>query len=155
MPARVPAPGQARRLMSRPRPWLAVAFVAGTVLLLVGLLLHGSVLSWFQSDAHWLGRALTGLERTAFPPSRWFHLLVFAWLTVSAWALYPRLRWWQVTGLLLGLAIAGELMQIPVPGRESNIVDIGDNLLGIAIGLVATAILRVCLRWHQQRKKIS
>ena len=79
--------------------------------------------------------ALIGLDQTAFPFSRWFHMLVFAWLTVCLCALFPRLRYWQVTAILLGLAVAGELVQIPVPGRTAGVGDLVDDLLGIGLGL--------------------
>ena len=69
-------------------------------------------------------------------------MLVFAWLTVCLCALFPRLRYWQVTAILLGLAVAGELVQIPVPGRTAGVGDLVDDLLGIGLGLAVVAVVR-------------
>lgn len=124
------------------RRWLIVLLVAGVVLMFTAMLLPGAALAWFYNDAHALGRVLIGLDQTAFPFSRWFHMLVFAWLTVCLCALFPRLRYWQVTAILLGLAVAGELVQIPVPGRTAGVGDLVDDLLGIGLGLAVVAVVR-------------
>ena len=129
-----------RRLHHSTRLWLYV--LVGVALLLSAMLLPGSAVAWFYSDATAPGRWLVRLEQTAFPFSRWFHLLIFAWLTVCLCALFPRLRYWQVTAILLGLAVAGELVQIPVPGRTAGVGDLVDDLLGIGLGLAVVAVVR-------------
>ena len=129
--------------------------VALLVLLIAAMLLPGSAVAWFYSDSYALGRVLIWLEQSWFPFSRWFHVLMFAGLTVSAWGLFPALRGWQVAGILLGVGVAGELVQIPVPGRTASVSDLMDDVLGIAIGLAVAAVVEYCFRRYQQRKKIS
>ena len=130
----------------RTRFWLAVALVAGVLLLLTGLLMPVPALAWFYDQTHVLGRVLAYLERSAFPFSRWFHLLIFAGLAVCLCALFPRLRLWQAAGLLLALGVAGELVQIPIPGRNPGIVDLVDDLIGIGLGLAIVALARLWRR---------
>jgi hypothetical protein len=117
------------------RRWLLLLTFVTLIVLGTALLLPGSALEWFYNDRHAPGRLLILLESTAFPFSRWFHVVVFAWLVLCLRWLYPRLRGWQVAGVLLAGAVLGELVQIPVPGRQASLPDIGDDLLGVAIGL--------------------
>ena len=124
------------------REWLMILLTVGLVLLATGMLLPGPALAWFYSPSHALGRLLGRLEHTAFPFSRWFHMLMFAWLATCLRGLFPRLRAWQVVGVLTALAVAGELAQIPVPGRSPGLDDLRDGLLGVVIGLLLAAALR-------------
>jgi hypothetical protein len=139
-----------RRLLGRPhRPprrnaarWPLVLLGAGLALLAVVTLLPGSVLAtWFFTPSHAPGRALLWLDKTAVPPSRWFHLLVYAWLTLCLARIFPRWRWRAVL-LLLGLAVAGELAQLFVPGRTTALSDVLDDLAGIGLGMALVALAR-------------
>ncbi|MFT3755229.1 MAG: VanZ family protein [Pseudoxanthomonas sp.] len=127
---------------SASRKWWLALLAASMAVLVVAMLLPGPTLEWFYSPSHALGRLLGRLEQTAFPFSRWFHMLMFAWLAACLWGVFPRLRGWQVAGVLLALAVMGELAQIPVPGRNPAWEDLADDLLGIVVGVLLAAALR-------------
>ena len=128
--------------------WLWLGVLAGVGLLLVAMLLPGPALAWFYTDTYAPGRWLAYLEHTAFPASRWFHVLVFAWLALCLCRLFPRQPRWHLAALLLGLAIFGELLQVPVPGRTAGVGDVLDDLVGIGIGLGIDALWR----WRRRRR---
>ena len=77
-----------RRLHHSTRLWLYV--LVSVALLLAAMLLPGSAVAWFYSDATALGRWMVRLEQTAFPFSRWFHVAMFAWLALCLCRLFPR-----------------------------------------------------------------
>lgn len=135
-----------KRLHHSTRLWLGV--LAGVALLLVAMLLPGSTLAWFYTDATLPGRWLVHLEQTAFPFSRWFHVLVFAWLAWCLCRLFPRQPRWRLAALLLGLAVFSELLQLPIPGRTAGVGDLLDDLVGIGIGLGVDALGR----WRRRRR---
>ena len=84
-----------RRLHHSTRLWLYV--LVGVALLLSAMLLPGSAVAWFYSDATAPGRWLVRLEQTAFPFSRWFHVAMFAWLALCLCRLFPRQPRWHLT----------------------------------------------------------
>ena len=134
-----------RRLHHSTRLWLYV--LVGVALLLSAMLLPGSAVAWFYSDATAPGRWLVRLEQTAFPFSRWFHVAMFAWLALCLCRLFPRQPRWRLAALLLGLAVFGELLQVPVPGRTAGVGDVLDDLFGIGIGLGVDAL------WRRHRRR--
>ena len=138
-----------RRLHHSTRLWLYV--LVGVALLLSAMLLPGSAVAWFYSDATAPGRWLVRLEQTAFPFSRWFHVAMFAWLALCLCRLFPRQPRWRLAALLLGLAVFGELLQVPVPGRTAGVGDVLDDLFGIGIGLGVDALWRWRRRRHLRR----
>ena len=138
-----------RRLHHSTRLWLYV--LVGVALLLSAMLLPGSAVAWFYSDATAPGRWLVRLEQTAFPFSRWFHVAMFAWLALCLCRLFPRQPRWRLAALLLGLAVFGELLQVPVPGRTAGVGDVLDDLVGIGIGLGVDALWRWRRRRHLRR----
>ena len=121
--------------------WMLGGLLLGLALLLIALVLPSSAIAWFYRDDYWLGRGLISLETTHFPFSRWFHVLIFAWLTMCVRYLFPRLRWWHVGVSMLGIAVVGELLQIPIPGRQAGISDLADDLIGVWLGLMLAALL--------------
>ena len=138
-----------RRLHHSTRLWLYV--LVGVALLLSAMLLPGSAVAWFYSDATAPGRWMVRLEQTAFPFSRWFHVAMFAWLALCLCRLFPRQPRWRLAALLLGLAVFGELLQVPVPGRTAGVGDVLDDLIGIGIGLGVDALWRWRRRRHLRR----
>ncbi|MFO7922140.1 MAG: VanZ family protein [Bacteroidales bacterium] len=75
------------------------------------------------------------------------HATAFFILPVSAWMAYgytkralrhPGYR--KAVLLSLILAIASEFLQIPVPGRAFNVMDIVSNLLGVGGGVAAVSV---------------
>ena len=137
-----------RRLHHSTRLWL---YVLVGVALLLSAMLPGSAVAWFYSDATAPGRWLVRLEQTAFPFSRWFHVAMFAWLALCLCRLFPRQPRWRLAALLLGLAVFGELLQVPVPGRTAGVGDVLDDLFGIGIGLGVDALWRWRRRRHLRR----
>lgn len=129
--------------------------LAGVSLLLAGMLLPGSAVSWLHGGDHLLGRLLRGVDPASIWISRWFHVLMFAWLVVCLCGLFPRLRGWQVAAILLGLGVVGELAQIPVPGRTAGVGDLMDDVLGIAVGLATVVAARRYRKARQQRRNIA
>lgn len=79
---------------------------------------------------------LLGLKNDPWPFShdRGIHFLLFLTLALladaSRWAIPP--RWFF--GLLIGYAIAVELLQAFVPPRKVEALDLIENLLGVAAG---------------------
>ena len=73
------------------------------------------------------------------------HFLVFAVLGVLVSASRLPLRRVLLIGLLIGYAVATELLQSLVPARETSRLDLLENLLGVGVGTAA---------WHVAREHV-
>mgnify|MGYP003560506000 CR=1 FL=1 len=140
---------KANRLFSAARGlrWLLLGLgVAGVI---VAVLRPSSVVSWLRSDYYpWIGRPLNWLDDASTPQLDLTHVAMFGAISLLVACLWPRVHAWRIALWLLVLAVATEVVQFWVPGREPMLSDVYDNLLGIALGLaVATPV-----RWLRYRK---
>jgi hypothetical protein len=142
MPPPEPAPETAAPRYS----WIARALLTSAVaLLMLGMLLPGMTLKSLRADIAPLSRVLSWLDHLA-PNLDLVHLLLFAWITLCVRWVFPRLRAWQVALLALALAAASEVLQLMAPGRGPGLYDIGQDLLGVTLGLVIGWLLRAMRR---------
>ncbi len=70
------------------------------------------------------------------------HFLVFAVLGVLVSASRLPLRRVLLVGLLIGYAVATELLQSLVPPRDPSPLDLLENLLGVGVGITAWRVAR-------------
>src|SRR5690606_26957207 len=85
-----------------------------------------------RRNVRWLGKRLAG---TPFDVSVMAHFLAFAGLAAVLWLSRPDWRGWRAVGVLVALAVAGELMQGIGAYRQARLDDVFTNLLGSAAGL--------------------
>lgn len=121
--------------------WLLFALSVSLVLIAVAL--PPKTLAWLRSDYHWFGQSLNWLE-TISPNIELSHVILFATASFLLSALWRRSPWWQAPVLMLGLAIASELLQFLIPGRYPLLSDLYDDLLGAFVGFV----MALPARWH-------
>jgi hypothetical protein len=80
---------------------------------------------------------LVGLDEVPLFPWGDFgiHLIAFAGLGFLTNATrWPKRPCWSLTGLLAVYAVATELTQLLIPGRCAELLDVFENILGIAAG---------------------
>jgi VanZ family protein len=101
------------------------------------------------SIAFWLPLAgCTWLALTPSPPDAVFrvsdvvlHALAFAYLTFALGLAHRRLRWWSLAAWMLAYGAFIELAQSFEPARSPELKDLAVDLLGIAAGLAALALV--------------
>ncbi|WP_146910491.1 hypothetical protein [Arenimonas daejeonensis] len=64
------------------------------------------------------------------------HFGAFLLMAVVLWRFRPEWRGWRVVGVLVALAIGGELMQGLGVDRSPRLLDVAVNLMGVGAGLV-------------------
>lgn len=121
--------------------WLLFALSVSLVLTAVALPAH--TLAWLRSDYHWFGQSLNWLEAIS-PNIDLSHVILFATASFLLSVLWRRSPWWQVPIWMLVLAMASELLQYLIPGRNPLLSDLHDDLLGALIGFV----MALPARWH-------
>src|SRR5204862_1488386 len=62
------------------------------------------------------------------------HVILFAWIAAASAVLWPR-RIRRSVLVLLGVAVASEVIQILAPGRDPLLRDVFFDLAGVALGL--------------------
>ncbi|MFH1923054.1 MAG: VanZ family protein [Planctomycetota bacterium] len=94
--------------------------------------------------------ALFGIDQLPGPPGgRMVHFFLFTLLAFLVWASRWPARRRRIVGLLLVFAVVMELLQVFVPERTVEVLDLIENLLGVAAG---TAIWR----WvHKKLPRLS
>ena len=142
-PAAVPNPSAG---VLKPLGWLVLGL--SVVLVIVAVVLPPHVLSWLSSDVWLFGQSLKWLEAISTRVDL-VHVILFGWVGFLLSCLWRRSPWWRIALLLVGLAVATELLQFLVPGRTPRISDLYDDLLGVAIGVVSA----IPLRWFARRKQ--
>lgn len=134
-----------------------LAFAVLLVILAVGLTPDG--VRWIRTEVPLANFGLGWLELKSVALNAPHVVLFFAVGLVVACALLPRASLWRVglAGLLLlaVIAVASEALQLGVPGRTARLVDIRDDLVGGAVGLVLGLCLRAVWRWWHNRKTSS
>ena len=129
----------------------ALAGAFGAVILAVSL--SPDTLRWLRTQLPWANFALGWLELRSVSLNAIHVVLFFAVGLVMACALLPRGRLWRAglasLMLLAVLALASEAVQWGIPGRTPRWLDVRDDLLGGAAGVV----LGLCLRalWRRWR----
>ena len=126
--------------------WLLLG--SGVASLIVAVLLPSDVLAWLRSDYYmWIGRPLNWLDNASTEHLDLTHVALFGGVSLLVACLLPHLRVWRIVLWLLLLAVATEVMQFWVPGREPKLSDVYDNLLGIFLGLAVA----MPLGWLRRR----
>ena len=129
----------------RVRGLLLALLGSGVGGLLFGMMLPASTMTAWSAAIGPLSRSLGWLENFA-PPLDLVHVLLFAWITLCLRWVFPRLRAWQVALVALALAAGSEILQLMAPGRGPGLFDVGQDLLGISLGLVIGWLLRAMRR---------
>lgn len=117
----------------------------------VVMALPSQTLAWLRREFWMLSRALSWLDRRA-EGIDFDHVVMFVALGFFWKLLAPTVRWWRIALMMLALAVATELMQYVVPGREPKFGDIRDDLLGAAIGWCLGWFLLWIARWIGARR---
>ena len=79
------------------------------------------------------------LSRTTLSASLWGspnlgHFLCYTLLSLSLSGLFSRRKKYLAPLVAMGFGILMEIVQIFIPSRDSNLLDIGVNILGISLG---------------------
>lgn len=107
------------------RQWRAVS-----ILLLISVLVFTLMPpSWF-----WQGQGKT--FRWPVHIDKWQHGLTFAFLAVWFAGQYTRQSYWRIAAGLLAFGLLIEVCQRMVEYRSADLLDVGANIAGIAVGLV-------------------
>lgn len=123
-------------------PWparLLLLLAVGTTL--GGIMLPAETMHAIRDEHRSLSRLLSWMDRM-MPDFGMVHALLFAWVTLCLGYLWPRRPRWQIVAAMVALAVCSELLQFLVPGRRPRFSDIGDDLVGIALGLLLAGLLR-------------
>ena len=128
--------------------WLLLGL--GVAAVIVAVLQQSDGLSWVRSDYYrWIGRPLNWLDDASTAQLDLTHVALFGAISLLVACLWPRVHAWRIALWLLVLAVATEVVQFWVPGREPNFSDVYDNLLGILVGL----IVATPFRWLSRRTR--
>ncbi len=108
--------------------------------LLVAVTVSPATMSWLRVDHPMFGEPMNWLERLS-PAVGLVHVLLFTGIALPL-ALLWRGAWWKLALVLLALAVGSELLQFLIPGRNPRVVDVHDDVLGGALGLMVGLGLR-------------
>jgi hypothetical protein len=127
---------------------LAVAALVAVVI--VAMILSSRMMYELRVAVPPLSRAMSWLERLQTPFDM-DHVAFFTVMVCLVRLILPRVRWWWIAVVVGVLAAGTELLQFWVPGRTPRLLDVRDDLLGGAIGL----ILGTCLLalWRALRER--
>ena len=103
--------------------------VASAILLLFVLASALMPAIWFWPDRVRMEDWLTNLDK-------WAHVLAFAFLAVWFAGQYRRTAYWRIAAGLLAFGVLIEICQRAVGYRSAELMDVGADVAGIAIGLV-------------------
>lgn len=137
------------------REWRAAALVAALLVVLLAVTLSPDSLRWLRTELPWANFGLGWLELKSASLNAIHLVLFFVVGLVMACALLPRGRLWRAglaSLLLLGvIAVASEAVQLGIPGRTPRWLDVRDDLLGGAAGV----LLGLCLRaaWRRWARR--
>lgn len=135
------------------REWRAAAILAAVLVVVLAVSLSPDSLRWIRTELPWANFGLGWLELRSVNLNAIHLVLFFTVGLVMACALLPRGRLWRagLASLLLlaVLAVASEAVQLGIPGRTPRWMDVRDDLLGGAVGV----LLGLCLRalWRRWR----
>jgi len=120
--------------------WGLLVLALAVLGLAVGL--PNTTLAWLRADYPWLGQPLNRIEHLSDTVGL-VHVLMFAALAFAASLAFARTRPWGLAAALVGFAVLTEVAQWWVPGRTPRVSDVGEDVLGVMVGLA----LGGCLRW--------
>lgn len=133
-------------------PVVRLAVVVGLLALTItAMVLSSGQMADLRQAVPQLSHALNILEGVNLPVDM-DHVALFGGLAFALRLLFPHRRgWWIALGLLV-LAASTEVMQFAVAGRTPRWLDLRDDVIGMAIGLVAGAMLIAAWRWLQRQR---
>lgn len=115
------------------------------VVVFVAMMLTSHAMSDLRVAIPRLSRAMSWLEGLNVPFDM-DHVAFFSGITFAARLLLPRVRWWWIALAVALLAGGTELIQFWVPGRTPKLMDVRDDLIGGAVGLVLGALVLWLMR---------
>ena len=133
--------------------WRAAALLAALALVIVAVGLSPDSLRWLRTELPWANFGLGWLELQSANLNAIHVVLFFTVGLVMACALMPRAPLWRAAlaslVLLAAIAVASEAVQLAIPGRTPRWLDVRDDLLGGAAGVLVGLCLRgVWRRWR-------
>jgi hypothetical protein len=98
--------------------------------------------------------ALLGFRPSVMPhDGRGVHFVAFTLLGLSVFLAGLPMRGWIVAVLLAAYGVSIELLQLLIPSRIVDAVDLGENLLGLALGAALYSAGRWAIRrWRRNRR---
>jgi VanZ family protein len=115
--------------------------------------LPGPALAWLGRELPWFMRAWRALDgvRGPFDLS---HVALFAVVGcgLSLTRRWP-LHWWdglRIWLTLLACSLASEAVQVWVPGRDGHWLDVRDDMLGAALGILVGMAVRGLWGWGRR-----
>ena len=132
----------------------SVLRIAILVSALALMLLPGPALAWLSTDMPWFKLAWGSLDAVRgpfdLPHVALFAAVGFGLSLTQRWPLH----WWdgvRIWLILLACSLASEAAQAFVPDRNGNWLDVRDDLIGAAIGIVVGMALRAV--WARSRER--
>tara|TARA_R100001143_G_scaffold32775_1_gene31481 strand:- start:3599 stop:4006 length:408 start_codon:yes stop_codon:yes gene_type:complete len=132
------------------RPGKLHAAIALSLVMLF-LSLPGTVLEAIQSGIAEIVGWQAELDNTSgLPTDKLVHILLFAWLAWSLLLGWPDRRFYgRIAAFLLFIALLSEGVQLLVPGRSADWLDVAADIVGAGFGLSGQHFLRV---WRGKKK---
>ncbi len=124
---------------------IGVGAALGAAVLAVAML-PNTWLAGLRRELHWPNQTLIWLEHRSGTFGL-THLLLFALLALALRLLRPRWRTWRMALGLLAFAVVTEVVQFAAPGRTPRLVDVRDDALGVALGMLVGVSILALVRW--------
>ncbi len=120
-------------------------------LVMLFLSLPGTALEAIQSGIAEIFGWQAELDNTSgLPTDKLVHMLLFAWLAWSLVLGWPQRRFYvRIAAFILFLALLSEGIQLLVPGRSGDWLDVAADIVGAGFGLSAQHFLR---EWRGKKK---
>jgi glycopeptide antibiotics resistance protein len=127
------------RLQRKYANWLIVVYALALILLSVISISGGNSIS----KRHWIGiRADYVIHATFFLP----------WMTLASlrWPLFSRsMRFWTFLWIGFTLAASSEFVQLWVPHKTFNLIDLAANCLGVCFGAIFSMLFSLGAKKQQ------
>lgn len=133
--------------MPRALRWAACLLLVAACIF--GMALTATEMAWLRQAVRPLSRGMSMLEHLDTPFDM-DHVVFFTGIACTLRLLLPRIRWWWLALGVAILAAGTELMQFWVPGRTPKLLDVRDDLVGGAIGLLLGAAMMSAWRWWRR-----
>lgn len=131
--------------MSAPRVLARVIGALILLVILVAVLLPNHNLAWMREHWSWFNRPMLWIEDTGGPVNL-VHLALFVLFGAVVRLGWPSMRWQHWLGWLLLVAVATEIAQLWIPGRDPRtsdvLVDVAAGLLGWWLAALACLAMR-------------
>lgn len=125
--------------------WGRWAFRGALLALLAGLTLPADIINLIIV---FLSQFIPGLGEISDEPGASFgmHFLLFLSVAMGLFLFRLDLAIAPLLGSLIALALITEGLQVPIPDRYADWADVGTNLVGVGIGLLARCVLESARR---------